>query len=210
MTFTILRETPDWLAIDKPPGVSVHNDTQSVIELLHPKYGEVLPVHRLDKETSGVQILALNAKAAKALAEEFQSRSVRKLYTGLTRGLLSESSGVWLTPLTDKAEGRVNPAGLAKDRVPCETRFRTLESSHYFALCEFELVTGRQHQIRKHCALAGHALVGDLRYGDKRHAEKIAALYGTSRMFLHCRELSVQGNVVVAPLPEDFLRLARA
>jgi RluA family pseudouridine synthase len=205
---TLLHQTADLIAVDKPPGLSIHNveDPENLLSLLQKQKGvaKLYPVHRLDKETSGVQILATNESAAKRLALEFQSRAVTKIYMGVLRGLMTATQGVWAQPLTDKSEGRRNPAGLAAQRVPCETWFRVLESSNYFSLCEFNLITGRQHQIRKHAALAKHALVGDARYGDEKYNAQIAEKYNHDRMFLHCSQITISGATHVSAPPVSF------
>jgi tRNA pseudouridine65 synthase len=207
--FPLLFQNGDFVAVDKAAGISVHNneDPQNLIGVLQKQLGseKLYPVHRLDKETSGVQIIALNPKAAKALAEEFEKRSVKKVYLGLLRGALKIEQGLWNHPLTDKGEGRRNPAGAPKERVPCETQFRVLKKSDYFTFCEFNLITGRQHQIRKHAAVANHALVGDPRYGDERYNKKISGIYKTSRLFLHCSRLEIADQVLESPTPEGFI-----
>lgn len=208
------KESGPWLAVNKPAGVSVHNKEgpENLLSVLENQLslapGSLYPAHRLDKETSGVQILALDENAARTLAEEFQKREVEKVYVGVLRGVLvGDESGVWSQPLSDKAEGRDNPAGLATNRVPCETRFRILQKSAHNTLCEFDLKTGRQHQIRKHCALARHALVGDPRYGDKRYNQQMAERYSDGRMFLHCLRLTLLGRKIEAPLPRTFFKI---
>ncbi len=208
----ILFQNADFVALDKPAGLSVHNveDPQNLLDLAQTqlKVAKVYPVHRLDKETSGVQLLALNEAAARGLAEEFQQKnSVQKIYYGVLRGSLKTQVGVWAQALSDKGEGRRSPAGVAKDRVPCETRFRVIRQSKYFTLCEFNLITGRQHQIRKHCALAEHALVGDPRYGDPKYNQRMSELYHEPRMFLHCSRVEIRGQVLASPLPECFERM---
>lgn len=204
----IILQNPDFLAVDKPAGVSVHNneDPENLISLLEKqlKIAKLYPVHRLDKETSGIQILALNDNTASRLASEFQSRKVEKIYIGVLRGQLKSPKGVWSQSLTDKSEGRKSPAGNPRDRVPCETRYKVIKSNKYFSLCEFDLLTGRQHQIRKHCALANHALVGDPRYGDIKYNSRMATLYKTSRMFLHCHKIKIQEHLIESPTPTDF------
>lgn len=206
----VLFRDDDIIVVDKPVGISIHNaeDATNLIALLASQAASALfPVHRLDKETSGIQIFALNEKAAAIYAAEFQQRSVRKIYRGILRGNLKDNEGVWTTPISDKAEGRLNPAGLAKDRVPSETRFQVVARSKFFTSCEFDLLTGRQHQIRKHCALAKHALVGDPRYGDKKYNSRMADIYGDTRMFLHCAEIELRGRSFVAPTPAVFDQL---
>ncbi len=207
----IIFENSDFLAIDKPTGISVHNseDPENLLGLLKKERKNLFPVHRLDKETSGIQILALHEKAARRLAEEFQNRMVKKIYVGVMRGVSKVREGIWNLPLTDKAEGRKNPQGLSKDRIPSETRFRVTKTSKFFTLAEFDLMTGRQHQIRKHCALAKHALVGDDRYGDPTYNKKMAQIYKFDRLFLHCHKLEISGQNLDSQIPEEFEWLFR-
>jgi tRNA pseudouridine65 synthase len=221
MTFEILAEGPDWLAIHKPAGVSVHNDPQDVLHLLKKqlpaaKYQNMHLAHRLDKETSGVLLLALNPTRAKDLAEIFQRRDCVKIYHAVLRGSLPvpatpAESAIWQTwswPLTDKAEGRQNPQGISKDRVDAQTKYRVVKASKFLTLIEVELLTGRQHQIRKHAAIAKHPLVGDSRYNEAKYNARMAGIYGTDRMFLHATSLSfILDNKKVelhAPLPVEF------
>lgn len=204
----IIYRSNEFIAVDKPAGVSVHNaeDSTNLILLLlkQLKLKTLFPVHRLDKETSGVQLLAFDAKSAQTLATQFQERTVNKFYVGIVRGRIAAPGGTWDFPLTDKGEGRNNPAGAGKGRVACETRFRTLEDSDYFTRCEFQLLTGRQHQIRKHSAIVKHGLVGDPRYGDQSYNQKIAKLYGTDRMLLHSSRIEISGQILECAPPPEF------
>src|SRR5689334_19879217 len=126
MNIPILFQNSDWIAVNKPEGISLHNneDPTNLLQLLKIQLGDkkFYPVHRLDKETSGIQVLALNELWAKDLAAEFENRSVSKIYCGVLRGQLKMAEGIWNQPLTDKAEGRKNPSGVLRERVPCETR----------------------------------------------------------------------------------------
>jgi RluA family pseudouridine synthase len=203
----ILHQTPNWIAVEKPTGISIHNieDSENLLTLLKKQMQDQIffPVHRLDKETSGVQLLALNESTASEMAQSFQNRKVQKIYQGVIAGSIPPV-GIWNAPLSDKAEGRQNPEGLAKDQKPCETRFKILKSSPYFSWLQFEILTGRQHQIRKHCALAGHALIGDPRYGNPKYNQKIARLYQFNRMALHCTKLVLESGEEISSLPTDF------
>ncbi len=207
----ILLQAAEFIAVDKPVGISVHNneDSQNLLTLLEYQLSlpKLYPAHRLDKETSGIQVLATNEAGAKTLGEEFQNKLVKKIYVGILRGELKEQSGVWNKALTDKAEGHKNPAGQSADRVPCETRFKVVKASRYFTLCEFQLITGRQHQIRKHAAMANRPLVGDPRYGEKAYNNKMAHMYHSDRMFLHSYRLEVLGHLIESPIPENFGKL---
>lgn len=209
----VLIRSNDFVAVNKPKGISVHNneDSENLLVLLEKQLqvSKLYPVHRLDKETSGIQILGFNAETARQLSEEFQKRSVFKMYTGILRGQLKHDKGVWTWQLTDKAEGRHNPEGSAKERLECETRYQVIQKSKYFSVCEFQLITGRQHQIRKHAAIAGHHIVGDSRYGETKYNQKIAALYKTDRMFLHCAKIELLSEVIQCPVASDFLELMK-
>lgn len=212
MRLVPIFQSRDLLVIDKPPGLSVHNAGPGEVDVItlacdQLRLSQVHPVHRLDKETSGVQILALHESAAREWAERFQTHEVKKIYRAVLRGSLVKASGVWNKPLTDKAEGRMNPQGAANQRVACETHYQVLKQNRYFSLVELDLRTGRQHQIRKHSALDRHAIVGDTRYGDKAYNSKIAKLYETDRLFLHCHRLSFENEVWESPLPAEFTKL---
>jgi tRNA pseudouridine65 synthase len=210
MTIPVLHQEADWLAVNKPAGLSVHNteDSENLLTLLSRqlKTSSLHPVHRLDKETSGIQVLALSHQAAARLAAQFQDRIVSKYYQGVVAGKLPES-GVWNDPLSDKGEGQKNPAGLAQDRKPCETTFKVLRRSDYFSWAEFQIHTGRQHQIRKHCALHGRALIGDPRYGNPKYNQKISELYQFRRMALHSSRLILSDVEISCDAPSDFLLL---
>jgi tRNA pseudouridine65 synthase len=214
----IIEQSKDWLIINKPAGISVHNEEGDVLSLLRKQlapgsFQDIYPVHRLDKETSGLMVVALNPKTATALAEQFQAHATEKLYCAVLRGTLPLSNTwlEWATPISDKAEGRKNPQGLSADRVEAKSLYRVLKSNQYFSLVEVKILTGRQHQIRKHAVLAKHPVVGDARYGDPKDNERIAKLYGTNRMFLHAFRLSllIEGQVRTfeAPLTSEFSSL---
>lgn len=205
---TILFQNDDFIAVDKPAGLSVHNaeDPENLLLLLEKQLQleKLYPVHRLDKETSGVQLLALSQSSAKKLSDEFQGKTIQKNYVAILRGKLEEESGTWLAPLSNKAEGRKNPAGLSKERIPCETRFQVLRRSQYFTFCAFHLITGRRHQIRKHAALAQHEIVGDAIYGTPKYLSKISSLYQNNRLYLHCEKIEVLGQKIESPIPSSF------
>lgn len=207
----VLFQNQDYIAVNKGVGISVHNqeDQVNLLQVLEKQFThkKFFPVHRLDKETSGIQILALHSESARYLAQEFENKSVHKIYYGIVRGQLKDQSGHWKNPLTDKAEGRRNPEGLSRDRVSCETKFRVIKSSKYFTYCHFDLITGRQHQIRKHAAVNKHHLIGDQRYGDPKYNAKISDIYQVQRMFLHCARLEILGQSIECPEPKEFHKL---
>jgi len=209
----VLHETSTWMVIDKPAGLSVHNEKENVLSVLHKKNPrlQLHPVHRLDQETSGILLLAKDAEVAATLSEALQQESTHKKYQAVLRGVMKTENATWDWQLSDKAEGRKNPQGLSKDRKDCRTLVKVLRKNDYFTLVECEILTGRQHQIRKHAALAKHAIVGDKRYNDPKYNERMAELYKTERMFLHAAELKIKLNgkewAFTSPLPKEFSNL---
>ena len=209
MKLPILDENSEFLVVDKPAGLSVHNPLPGEPCLL-----DLLPkglhlVHRLDKETSGLVLVAKSSTATTELMKALEEKG-QKLYVALLRGSMpaNENWQTWSWEISDKAEGRKNPQGQKHDRKKAETKWRALNSNKYLTLIEAQILTGRQHQIRKHTALAGHAIVGDSRYNDPKYNQKMAQLYG-ERMFLHAQSLKFHWKQkewnFTAPLPEEFL-----
>ncbi len=195
-----------WLAVEKPEGLSVHNDPendlcsriQTAVEAdailqaaldYDPAFG-VHPVHRLDRETSGVMVLACSAGVFRYIARLFEAHQVEKIYQALLHGRLearAPEQGLWDWPLSREAGGRRLPAGTGK-KMPCRTRFEILDYSAHYTLVRFRLETGRKHQIRRHAKLAGHPVVGDDRYGSVRAIAHLKSK-GFNRLALHCMEI---------------------
>lgn len=185
----ILEENKFFIVLQKPEGYSVHNQSPSVVEYLKKASKAVHFVNRLDQETSGLMIVAKAPENHELLAESLENG--QKFYRALLRGSWDkpEKDLLWSWPITDKAEGRQNPKGISADRQEAQTKVQVLRSNKFFTEVAIELLTGRQHQIRKHAAIAKHAIVGDSRYSDKKYNENIAKLYGSKRMQLHAEKL---------------------
>jgi 23S rRNA-/tRNA-specific pseudouridylate synthase len=196
--------------IESDPGLRAEVDCD-------PAFG-IQPVHRLDRETSGVILLACRSKTFSFFARQFEHHKVRKRYVALLHGELPEpggekSWGKWTWPLSKEAGGRLHPEG-AGETVPAETRFRILRRSARYTLVECELLTGRKHQIRRHARLAGHAVAGDGRYGTARSVAYLREEKGFSRLALHALSLEIQPPRATAPevfrspaVPPEILRL---
>ena len=201
----IVEQGPSWLVVEKPCGMSVHNDPGSDLcsmiagamkagrvgstALKNPR---IHPVHRLDRDTSGLVILATDAATCAFLSAQFVDRQVGKTYLVLVHGAPSDASaGEWTWPLTDRAGGRKDPAGRGK-RLACTTRWRMVAQSGHYALLECDLLSGRKHQIRRHARLSGHAVVGDRRYGSTRSVRFLADRCGFNRLGLHAHALSIR------------------
>lgn len=184
-------EDKDILVIDKPAGITVHpaeGETDiTVSEIFQDKYtGEKLGerdliVHRLDKGTSGVMVLAKNPKSRESLMNQFKERKVRKKYLALLDGKLRPTEGIIDMPLSRDLikRQRVAPAEEGKD---AKTLYKVIQYYRNHTLVEARPKTGRTHQIRVHFSAIGFPLYGDKRYG--RIDDK------TTRIFLHAAELS--------------------
>jgi RluA family pseudouridine synthase len=202
--FQLIGWGPGWVVVDKPAGITVHNDPghdlcsrlsdflSSSMDIgraicLSPEYG-LHPAHRLDKETSGLLLLACHREALDHFAKLMSSRKFRKEYLALVHGQLEihvpATWGLWEWPLTRGAAGRRHPQGSGK-RVACKTRFAVRQTSPRYSLLQCRLLTGRRHQIRRHAALAGHPVVGDRRYGAKRACRYLEQNFNFTRLGLH-------------------------
>ncbi len=213
----VVEKSRNWLIINKPVGISVHNeagDVRSILKKqLHPgTFHDIYPVHRLDKETSGLLVVATEQETAASLSEQFQTHKAEKTYHAILRGPMdvSEKWLEWAFPISDKAEDVKIHKVFSKDRMESKSLYKVIESNKFFSLVEVRLLTGRQHQIRKHAALSKHAIVGDTRYGDPKYNDKMAELYGTDRMFLHAFRLSLPIGGRVQTFETRFQRSLRS
>lgn len=206
----IIEAGKGWVVADKPWGMSVHNTPgrdlcSQMVESLRtdPALGErihwdrkfgIHPVHRIDRETSGVILLAGRREALVNLAKQFESGAVTKRYHALVHGRLEapetpDGWGLWDSPLSKEAGGRENPAGSAP-RKPCRTRYRVIAHSAHYTWIACEPLTGRTHQIRRHAKLAGHPVVGDSRYGSPRSIAFLKDHRDFARLGLHAAVIS--------------------
>ncbi len=226
----ILYEDADLLALNKPPGMTVHPGAGQrqgtlVNALIHhcpdlEGIGDIQRpglVHRLDKDTSGVMVVAKSALALQNLQAQFQARQVVKRYLALVWGRWPEASGTITLAIGRHPSQRHKMAVIGRRRREAATSWQCLrEFPGPFSLLELTLHTGRTHQIRVHMAAAGHPVVGDNVYGggEKRLANLPEALtpLGTlvTRQLLHARFLQFRHPrtgatlKLEAPLPPDF------
>jgi 23S rRNA pseudouridine1911/1915/1917 synthase len=194
-TLNVLFEDSDLAVIDKPAGIIVdRNGTntevtiQDLAEARWPRLKESqLPrsgiVHRLDKETSGLLLLALNDESHDKLSQLFKNREITKIYSALVEGNISENLEIEL-PIGRSNKNRkkmsVESSGkAATTRLSPRTHFDS-----GFTLVEIELLTGRTHQIRVHLSHIGHPVAGDRTYGGRKKLD------GLDRPFLHASKLS--------------------
>ena len=234
---SILFEDDHLIAVDKPAGLVVHpgsgNRTGTLVNaLLHRSsalsegFAPDRPgiVHRLDKETSGVLIVAKTNAAHAALARAFSAREIKKVYIGLCVGAPGTAEGIIDVAL---ARSRREPVKRVADKAgkSSQTEYRMLGSKSGIAIVQFMPRTGRTHQIRVHCSVSGFPILGDALYGggkerlqhltpsDRPFAASILkcfarhALHARSIAFLH--PLTRHEITIEAPLPQDFSNALR-
>ncbi|HET7527304.1 MAG TPA: RluA family pseudouridine synthase [Burkholderiaceae bacterium] len=227
--FPILHEDDHLIAVDKPAGVAVHGGSGvsfGVIEQLRrarPQARFLELVHRLDKQTSGVLLLAKKRSALTALQQQFRSRATDKTYAALVVGTWPAAKKVIDVALhkTTSADG-VRRVRAVDDDDESGRRSITLvkvaRRCQGYTLLDVTIKTGRTHQIRVHLAHEGHAIVGDDQYGDFELNRQLARGEGLAgirfaRMFLHARRLSFDHPAsgeridIVSPLPPECVRL---
>ncbi|HEY2954445.1 MAG TPA: RluA family pseudouridine synthase [Candidatus Eisenbacteria bacterium] len=229
----IVYEDESLLVVNKPPGMVVHpgagvRSGTLVHALLHHDSGIAgvggaeRPgiVHRLDRDTSGLMVVARGAQAYRALIEAIKNREVRRRYLGLAWGNPRAEAGVIEAPIGRDPRHRQRMAVVARGGKPARTRWRVTERFGACSALELDLDTGRTHQIRVHLAHAGHPVVGDGVYGGRSRmrlsaspAERSvveALLDMLPRQALHASELEFAHPVSAvrlrfeAPLPADL------
>ena len=227
---SILHEDDDVVVVDKPAGLTVHPGAGrphgTLVHRLLARYPDLAGVggpgrpgivHRLDKDTSGVMVVARGTAAYRALSRDFASRRVTKRYLAVVYGS-PPATGVVDAPIGRHPQRRQEMAVRRGGR-PARSTFRTLAAVPGVALLEVSLATGRTHQIRVHLKSAGYPLVGDPVYGERRwkglggDPRVAAALRSFPRPALHAWRLAFHHPATLAwvafeaPVPEDLRRL---
>ncbi|MBP9904259.1 MAG: RluA family pseudouridine synthase [Rhodoferax sp.] len=235
--FTLLLEDDHLLAIDKPAGVAVHGGSGvsfGVIEQLRmarPQARFLELVHRLDRETSGILLVAKKRSALKHLQDQFRERETGKTYLALVSGAWPARLKVLDKPLhkyllagddeRQAGERRVKVVSRDDpDGMPAVTLVKVRASGPTCSLLEVTIKTGRTHQIRVHLASAGHPILGDDKYGDFERNKTLArpgtGQAGLKRMFLHAWRLQFNHPVtgerleLLAELPAELAQFASA
>ncbi|HRO66441.1 MAG TPA: RluA family pseudouridine synthase [Pseudobdellovibrionaceae bacterium] len=222
MSLDILFEDRDLLVVDKPSGLVVHpaaghaEDTLVNALIAHTDdlamgFGEERPgiVHRLDKETSGLLVVAKNDSAQASLVSQFQERSIHRLYQAVCHGEIARLNGrieSWIARHPTDRKRFASVLGIDRkilrsaEAPPsagkwAATTFKRLAIKHGMSFLELKLETGRTHQIRVHLSELGHPLIGDSLYGSDRRLKSIPSagireqIQHLSRFLLHAREL---------------------
>ncbi|HUC82537.1 MAG TPA: RluA family pseudouridine synthase [Flavisolibacter sp.] len=165
----IIFQNEDFVAINKPSGLLTIPDREgkdvSLKTVLKIAFGEIFTVHRLDRDTSGIVVFALNEQTHKHLSQQFEERETSKIYHGLVLGKPVEQEGVINEPIAEHPtkKGQMTVWRKGKESI---TEFKVLESYRLFSWMQFKILTGRTHQIRVHMKHLGHPIVCDPLYGD--------------------------------------------
>jgi 23S rRNA pseudouridine955/2504/2580 synthase/23S rRNA pseudouridine1911/1915/1917 synthase len=225
--FQIIYEDDDIVVVDKSPFLLTIPDRYAPEKLnlytwLNDHYGKIYIVHRLDRETSGILVFAKNEEVHKHLSQQFEDRTVRKVYYVLVEGNVHQECGIIDKPLGPHPQ-HPDKMTVVKKGKPSVTEYRVAEHFKNYTLLEAEIKTGRTHQIRVHFQAIGYPLATDALYGRKaafylsdvkqqkyqigKNKEERPLMHRTS---LHAWKLTFQhpasGETVgfQAPLPKDF------
>ncbi|MDI9473405.1 MAG: RluA family pseudouridine synthase [Bacillota bacterium] len=229
--FEIVFEDENLLIVNKPAGLLVHPDKTEMkrtlinqaLAYLYRK-GEYDPqssstftpalCHRLDRNTSGLVVIAKTYPALQDMTELIRQKKVKKFYLCLVEGRLSKPGIVELKLEKDESKNQVK---VARSGLEATTRYVPVEIFEGYTLLEAEIVTGRTHQIRVHLSGIGHPLVGDLKYGKRAANEQFRRKYGLTRQFLHAYKLILhskgtsleylEGRTFSSDLPEDLQKV---
>ncbi len=227
MKLDILVENDWFVVINKPAGMlSIPDRMQSersLKDILMEKYGNIFTVHRLDKETSGIIVFAKDEDSHKQLSQLFEGREVKKFYLGLVNGTLINQSGSIDAAIMEHPAKNGSMVINVKGK-PSLTDYEVLEDFRIYSWVQFQIHTGRTHQIRLHTKHLGNSIACDAIYGDgkpvlisalkkrynlaKKEEEERPIL---SRLGLHSYRLQFVFNeqeyILEAPLPKDLTAL---
>lgn len=216
----VLYEDSDIIVVNKPKGMVVHpangnpdgtlvNAVMAICkDSLSGIGGEIRPgiVHRLDKDTSGVIIVAKNDKAHINMSEQIKNHEVEKTYIALVKGFVKENEATINMPIGRSTKDRKKMA-VNKNGKNAVTHFKVIERFKNYTLLEVKIETGRTHQIRVHLSEIGYPIVGDVAYSNGKNE------WGIEGQCLHARSLKFKHPItgkemfIEAPLPEYFQKL---
>jgi 23S rRNA pseudouridine955/2504/2580 synthase len=209
---TVLVEDDWMMAVDKPSGMAVHPGSgiahgtlvDYVRAYLGPKATRndfsASPAHRLDRETSGVILVAKRRPAMVHFMEVFTEGKAKKRYLTLAKGRFPKATGRIDTPLAEHQQSAASKERRGVKMQEAVTHYRVLAQGAECALLECGIETGRTHQIRRHLASLGHPVAGDRRYGDFAFNREVKARWGLKRLFLHAERIEF-------PHPQDGRRM---
>jgi tRNA pseudouridine65 synthase len=223
MTLKIIFEDEYCITVNKPNNVLVHHahhsrnvaEEKSLLQLLQAQVGiKLYPIHRLDRKTSGIILLAKETRFVAKFQELFTKNTIQKIYYGIVRGHTPETK-IIDSPVKGR-DGKVHKEALTHlktlEKVILDIPVKPYDSSRY-SLVEMKPKTGRMHQLRVHMNKISHPLIGDTKYGDKNHDMMFDKNFGCKNMFLHAGSLefihpySKKPLKVHAVFPEDWIAI---
>lgn len=219
----------DWLmVIDKPSGVAVHTGSGitggTVVDLVRAYLGPkavrndfaASPAHRIDRETSGLLVVAKRRPAMVHFTDVFTHHKAKKRYLTFVKGRMPKPHGLIDLPLSEHQQTAESKARRGVNLQDARTRWTLEWQGGDAALISCSIETGRTHQIRRHFAAIGHPVAGDRKYGDFAFNREAKARWGLGRLFLHAAHLEfphpADGRRVVvdSPLPDELQGVLRA
>jgi 23S rRNA pseudouridine955/2504/2580 synthase len=223
--FAVLYEDAHLLVCDKPAGLPIHPGTGITGDTLVDQARAYLarqglevaegefkpsPAHRLDRETSGVVVVAKTRQAMVRLTEIFTAGEAKKTYLALAKGRFQKDRGTIDVRLPEHQQTFASKQVRGVNLQEAVTHFSKLAGGNEATLLELAIETGRTHQIRRHLAAIGHPVVGDGKYGDFAFNRRARASMGLRRMFLHSSRLALQHPITgkrlafAASLPDEL------
>lgn len=218
----------DWMmAINKPSGMAVHPGSGitsgTLVDYVRAYLGPravrndfaASPAHRLDRETSGVILVAKRRPAMVHFTEVFTHGRAKKRYLTLLMGRMPKSHGVVDLPLAEHQQSAASKARRGINLQEAVTRWSVVHQTSECAYVEAAIETGRTHQIRRHFAAIGHPVAGDRKYGDFGFNREAKARWGLRRLFLHAQRIEFphpqdgRRMVVEAPLPSELAQVLK-
>ncbi|MBD3638194.1 MAG: pseudouridine synthase [Crocinitomicaceae bacterium] len=195
--YELLYEDSELILVNKPSNLLVHHShyarnirEESLVQLLRQR-GDIYPVHRLDRKTSGIMVFARNQSSAKFLQDQFERNEITKTYFALVRGYV-EAQGSVDTPVKNEDTGKYREALTHYEsiaQVEADFPVAPYPSARY-SLLRLTPKTGRMHQLRKHMNKIAHPIIGDTKYGNRHHNHTFKDRFGHSRLYLHAHKLS--------------------
>ncbi len=219
----------DWiLVLDKPSGMAVHTGSGitggTVVDLVRAYLGPkavrndfaASPAHRLDRDTSGVIVVAKRRPAMVHFTDVFTHHKAKKRYLVLVKGRLAEKEGLIDIPLSEHQQTAESRERRGVNLQEARTRWKVIAQTDELAFVSATIETGRTHQIRRHFLAIGHPVAGDRKHGDFTFNREAKAKWGLKRLFLHSERLEFphpqdqKRTAVESPLPQDLVDVLKA
>ena len=223
MSLEIIFEDSYFICVSKPNNMLVHHakhsrnvaEETSLLQLIIDKTGlKVFPIHRLDRKTSGIILLAKETQFVSKFQDLFTNNEIQKTYYGVVRGFSPEAKTID-SPVKGR-DANVHKEALTHlktlEQVTLDIPVKPYDSSRY-SLVELSPKTGRMHQLRVHSNKISHPLIGDAKYGDKNHDVMFDENFGWKNMFLHAGKLEFihpftsEKLTLKATFPKDWIAL---